>query len=118
MLRILVALSATAVALPLAAAPVAADPVVAGEFPVSAVDSNSQIAQGPDGNMWVTLDAGATNDVARIAPDGTVTEYNPANLDHPMGSPPDPTATCGSRRAGGVAQVLAGRSEQRCRRFG
>ena len=63
MLRILVALSATAVALPLAAAPAAADPVVAGEFPVSGVDSNSQITQGPDGNMWVTLTARPTNDV-------------------------------------------------------
>ncbi len=67
-----------------AATPAAhADPAVAGEFAVTSVGTNNELTLGPDGNMWVTLDAG--NDVARITPDGTVTEFNPANLNNPVG---------------------------------
>lgn len=67
-----------------AATPAAqADPVVAGEFDVSGVGTNNELTTGPDGNIWVTLDQ--TNDVARITPDGTVTQFNPANVTNPTG---------------------------------
>lgn len=50
-------------------------PVVSGHFPIpSGFDGNSKIVAGPDGNMWMTV-KGATNDVARISPDGNVDEF-------------------------------------------
>jgi virginiamycin B lyase len=49
-----------------------AAPVVDGSFDLSA--NPQRIAQGPDGNMWVTLSSG--NEVARIGPEGVVTEFN------------------------------------------
>jgi streptogramin lyase len=59
----------------LLAAPAAAAPAVSGEFAVPGLGSNNKLVQGPDGNMWVTLGGGAGNDVAKITPDGVVTEY-------------------------------------------
>jgi len=102
-LRIVAALSATAVAVPLAAGPAAADPVLNGEFAVGGVDSNSQISPGPDGNMWVTLAAPSTNDYARIAPDGTVTEYDAPGLTSPVGITGGPDGKMWVTYAGGVA---------------
>lgn len=55
--------------------PAAGAPVVSGEFPVPGLGSNNKLAQGPDGNVWVTLD-GAGRDVARITPGGEVKEFN------------------------------------------
>jgi virginiamycin B lyase len=49
-----------------------AAPVVDGTFDLSG--DAQRIAQGPDGNMWVTL--GGANEVARITPAGAVTEFN------------------------------------------
>jgi streptogramin lyase len=103
--RILAALSSTAVALPLAAAPAGADPTPAGEFTVSGVGANNQITAGPDGNMWVTLDSG-TNDVAKIAPDGTVTEYNSANMTTPVGITAGSDGKLWVTQNGGVASFL------------
>jgi virginiamycin B lyase len=56
-----------------------AAPVVDGEF---ALTKNPQrIVQGPDGNMWVTFGGnGLGNEIARIAPNGTVTEYDNDSL--------------------------------------
>ena len=65
-----------------AAAPGA--PQVNGIFPLSG--SPGQLTEGPDGNIWVALnDSSAGNDLARITPDGTVTEFNPADLQFPVG---------------------------------
>jgi virginiamycin B lyase len=66
-----------------AAAPAQAAPQVDGEFSVSGLGTYNAITRGPDGNMWVTLDS--TNDVARITPAGNVTEFNPTDLDKPVG---------------------------------
>jgi hypothetical protein len=68
-LKIFVALGATALAVPVLAGPASADPVVDGTFTVTSVSTNNQITQGPDGNMWVTLD-GVAADVAQITPAG------------------------------------------------
>ena len=71
------------------AAPALAAPAVDGEFgPIAGgVGSNNEIAQGPDGNMWVTLQN--TNGVARITPDGTITEFPLANTSFGIAAGPD-----------------------------
>ncbi|MBK6764579.1 MAG: hypothetical protein IPG68_15540 [Micrococcales bacterium] len=101
--RIVAALSATAVAVPLSAGPASADPVLNGEFTVSGVGTNNQIAVGPDGNMWVTLES-VTKDVAKITPDGTVTEYESANMSNPIGITAGPDGNLWVTQAGGVAR--------------
>ncbi len=58
-----------------------AAPKVAGEFalpPGTTVGTNNQIAAGPDGNVWLTLDGG--HDVAKVTPAGVVTTYDSAAI--------------------------------------
>lgn len=70
------------------AAPASAAPAVAGEFAIpNGVDSNNDIVQGPDGNMWVTTNT--TNGVARITPDGVVTEFTLPNQSFGIEAGPD-----------------------------
>ena len=61
-----------------------------------------EITAGPDGNMWFTEAGG--NIVAKITPDGVVTEYPipPPPTAFRWGSPPGLTAICGSPRSGGI----------------
>lgn len=58
-----------------------AAPVVDGTFDLSG--DAQRIAQGPDGNMWMTLSA--DNEIARITPAGTVTEFNVDDIDGAIG---------------------------------
>jgi streptogramin lyase len=62
-------------------------PQVNGTFQVSGVGVDNQITQGPDGNIWVTIDNdGANNDVARInSQTGQVTKFNLDDVDSPAG---------------------------------
>ena len=61
-----------------------AAPKVDGVFDLTA--EANRVAQGPDGNMWVTLAGGALgNDVARVTPAGVVTEFDVAELDGSIG---------------------------------
>jgi streptogramin lyase len=60
-----------------------AAPVVDGEFDVTGLPQ--RIAQGPDGNMWVTLAGVTANEVAKITPDGTVTPVDNDSLDGAIG---------------------------------
>jgi streptogramin lyase len=70
----------------LLAAPTAlAAPQVDGTFPVTGLGDSKQITQGPDGNIWVTVDDGENNDVARITPAGEVTKFNLDDVDFPAG---------------------------------
>ncbi len=56
-----------------------AAPAVDGEFTLT--KNPQRIAQGPDGAMWVTFGGnGLGNEIARIAMDGTVTEYDNDSL--------------------------------------
>jgi streptogramin lyase len=55
-------------------APAFAAPTITGEFDVPGLGNNNKLVQGPDGNIWVTLN-GTEKDVAKITPDGAVTEY-------------------------------------------
>jgi streptogramin lyase len=74
-------------ALLVAASSALAAPQVNGTFSVPGVTTNNQITQGPDGNMWVTIDNdGANNDVARInSQTGQVTKFNLDDVDSPAG---------------------------------
>jgi streptogramin lyase len=97
----LVALCTTLGIFALVAAPASAKPKVNGEFAVSGVGTNNDLTRGPDGNVWVTLDQ--TNDIAKITPDGTVTEYNPANVTSPIGITSGPDGNLWVTQSGGVA---------------
>jgi virginiamycin B lyase len=68
---LLATLAATA-ALPAGSAHAA--PAVAGEFALPGANIPGQLTAGPDGNIWVAL-SGGDKDVAKVAPDGTVTAY-------------------------------------------
>jgi streptogramin lyase len=102
-MRLLAAAAACVIAVTTFTAPAAADAVVDGTFPVSSVGTNNQIAAGPDGNMWVTLDSG-TNDYARITPSGTVTEFNAATVANPVGLIAGPDGNLWVTQNGGVAK--------------
>jgi streptogramin lyase len=74
--RRIAAVIATALSSLHAASPSAlAAPHFDGSFAMPEFDgSNAKIAAGPDGNMWMPVSEGEF-DVARIAPDGTVTPF-------------------------------------------
>ena len=48
------------------------------------VGTDNQITAGPDGNMWVTLNGGG-DDVAQVAPNGTVTQFDLPGVSGPIG---------------------------------
>ncbi len=100
-LRAVAALCAAIGLAAIAAAPATAAPKVTGKFAVSGVGTNNEIAKGPDGNVWVTLDQ--TNDVARITPKGKVKEYDAANISNPVGIASGPGGTLWVTQANGVA---------------
>jgi streptogramin lyase len=62
-----------------------AAPVIDGHFSIPPIDgSNAKIVAGPDGNMWLPVDDGA-KDVARIAPNGAVEEFELEGIENPSG---------------------------------
>ena len=85
----------------IAAAPASAKMKVDGKFDVSGVGTNNEITKGPDGNIWVTLDQ--ANDIARITPKGKVKEYDPVNVNNPVGIASGPGKTLWVTQANGVA---------------
>lgn len=88
----------------LAATPAVAAPAISGEFPVAAVDSNTKIAAGPDGNVWLTLAFNAAGkDVARITPAGEVTEYE-LETANPLGVAAGPEGKVWVTQNGGVTR--------------
>ncbi|MCU0308313.1 MAG: hypothetical protein MUE51_11215 [Thermoleophilia bacterium] len=59
-------------------------PALAGDFPLTG--KPGQMATGPDGNVWFALsDSSAAKEFGRIAPDGTVTEYDTVDGGSPVG---------------------------------
>lgn len=88
-----------------AAAPgqAAAAPKVNGIFDLSG--SPGYLTQGPDGNIWTTLSgSGAGNDVARITPDGTVTEFDAPSLSGAVGITTGPDGNLWVTRPAAVAE--------------
>ena len=74
--RIVTAIAAACAALFATGASASAAPVIDGQFPLaSPVETNTKIAAGPDGNIWVVVH-GLENDVARVTPTGEVTEFD------------------------------------------
>lgn len=86
------------------AAPAVAAPAVSGEFPVSGLDANNKIVQGPDGNVWLTVNS-AAKDVASITPAGAVTEYD-LGANAPSGIAADAEGRLWITREGGVTSFL------------
>jgi streptogramin lyase len=70
----------TAAVLLLSAGTAQAVPTFGGTSEVS--EKPGEIARGPDNNLWVVLE---NNKLARITPNGTVTEFTPAALNNPVG---------------------------------
>ena len=91
MLRASRAIASVLVALAAAAAlsaQASAAPAVDGEFAIAGgVGTDNDIIEGPDGNMWVTLEN--ANGVARITPAGAVTEFPLANTAFGIAVGPD-----------------------------
>jgi virginiamycin B lyase len=84
-----------------------AKPRLAGVFDLSGTPG--QIARGPDGNIWVTISgSGLGNNLARIRPNGTVTEYSPAALVNPVGLGAGPDGNLWLTRNNGVVRVPPG----------
>lgn len=102
--RTLASLLAIAAAALLAPTASPAAPAIDGEFAVSSVGTNNELALGPDGNMWVTLD-GNTTELARITPAGQVTEFDPVNIENPVGIVEGPDGNMWVTQGGGVAGV-------------
>jgi streptogramin lyase len=89
--RSLLAVVALVAAALVFAASASAAPKVAGEFTIpSGVGSNNDIVQGPDGNMWVTLEGNVGDDgIARITPAGQVKEFVLPNDSYGIAAGPD-----------------------------
>ncbi len=81
-------------------------PTVNGEFAVTGTPSH--LALGPDGNVWVTLSDGG-NKLAKVTPDGAVTEYNPVSITGaPVGITAGPDGNMWVTDAGHVASFGTG----------
>jgi streptogramin lyase len=63
-----------------ASASASAAPALNGTFLVPGIETNNKIVAGPDGNMWVTVNEGTNDDVARITPSGEVKEFELENV--------------------------------------
>ena len=86
------------------AAPALAAPHVDGNFKVGGMGANNvKMALGPDGNVWMTLE-GATKDVARITPAGTVSEFKFEAAEPPSGIAAGPEGAMWVTTAKGVAR--------------
>jgi hypothetical protein len=99
---VMTALAALAALLGTGAAASAA-PVIDGQFPLaSPVETNTKIASGSDGNIWVVVH-GVENDVARVTPAGEVTEFELENIEQLSGIAPGPEGKIWVTATGKVA---------------
>src|SRR6476619_596085 len=73
-----------------------------GHFDVGRFSNNAKIVEGPDHNMWLTLEDGG-NDVARITPAGQVTKFEVEGVAAPSGIAPGPDGRLWQTFNGGVA---------------
>jgi streptogramin lyase len=102
-MRPVVATIATLALAALMATSALAAPAVDGEFSLS--EKPKQITQGPDGNMWVTLE---NKKLAKVTPDGTVTEFTPAALKDGNGITTGPDGNLWVVQSGEVVQIPPG----------
>jgi virginiamycin B lyase len=99
-LRTYLPLLAAVVGSALIPAAASAAPTLNGEF--AAGGKPGQIAQGPDGNMWAVLST--NHDLAKIAPDGTVTNYDANDIAGAVGITTGPDGNMWVTQTGGVAK--------------
>ena len=81
-MRRLLTIATALAALALAPAAASAKPHLAGTFNLSG--QAGQMTRGPDGNIWVLINGGS-NTLAKVKPNGDVTEYSPAAVVNPTG---------------------------------
>lgn len=84
------------------AAGASAAPHFDGQFKVGRFSDNAKIVEGPDHNMWMTIEDGG-NAVARITPDGVVTQFKVEGVAAPSGIAPGPEGKLWLTFNGGVA---------------
>lgn len=96
-------LPAALLAAALAPGVAAAAPAVTGEFRLT--ERPHQLTQGPDGNVWVALEGTTRNDLAKVAPDGTVTEYDVPQLRSPIGIAAGPDGNLWLTQTGEVVRL-------------
>ncbi len=94
------ATASLALALPAVAG---AAPTVDGDFALP--EQPVRLAAGPDGNVWATI--GGAGDVARVAPDGTVTTFDLPGVTNPIGIATGPDGALWVTQPGGVARFAA-----------
>lgn len=88
----------------LAPATAGAAPAVSGEFPPTGLSAAPrQLTLGPDGNIWVALST-AGRPIAKVEPNGTVTEYASPNVSSPFGIATDLQGNLWVTQSGGVAR--------------
>ncbi len=95
----------TTLALLGAAGPAVAAPAITGEFDIPGGAVPGQLTQGPDGNVWVALNGGGTDRVARITPEGVVTGFAiSAMAGAPTGLTTGPDGNLWATVSGGVVR--------------
>jgi virginiamycin B lyase len=88
----------------LAPASAAAAPSLAGEFPPAGLSAEPrQLTLGPDGNVWVALSTD-TRPIAKVEPNGTVTEYAAPGIRRPFGITTGPDGLLWVTQGDGVAR--------------
>jgi len=78
-----------------------AAPKVDGIYAVS--KTPGQMTRGPDGNVWVVL-SGGPPDLAKVTPNGAVTEYDPPDVSGAVGITAGPDGNLWVTQTGGVAR--------------
>jgi virginiamycin B lyase len=86
----------------LTAGPASAAPAVNGVFDLSG--EPVYMTAGPDGNIWVVLN-NSGNDLARITPAGTVTEFNPVDVNQAKGITAGPDGNLWVTQPNEVARI-------------
>ncbi len=87
----------------LGAAPAPAAPQVNGIYDLSG--SPGELTEGPDGNIWATLLDSPSDYLARITPNGTVTEFDPGALSSPVGITSGPDGNLWLTQTAAVVRV-------------
>lgn len=104
MLKRTLSLAALTAALLVPAVASAATPTVAGEYPPAGLSAAPrQLTLGPDNNIWVAVET-AGRPIAKVEPDGRVTEYASANISSPFGITADMAGNLWVTQQNGVAR--------------
>lgn len=98
------ALLTAALLLALVPAGAMAAPALDGTFDAPPGAQPKQLAQGPDGNVWVILSGGG-NEYAKVAPDGTITPFDAAPVTNLADVTSGPNGHVWFSYSGGILEV-------------